>query len=74
MPLDAVKNSKDIERNMGMVIEGISTTRLLRNRSRIGCLYAHHKRDLQSIYEGADIKESILGMMSNEFRSENEWH
>ena len=27
----------------------------------------------KSIYEGADIKESILNMMSNELRSENEW-
>ncbi|MDU6561680.1 MAG: glycerol-3-phosphate dehydrogenase, partial [Streptococcus sp.] len=27
----------------------------------------------KSIYEGADIRESILNMMSNELRSENEW-
>ena len=26
------------------------------------------------IYEGADVRDSILGMMSNDFRSENEWH
>ena len=27
----------------------------------------------KKVYEGADIKESILNMMSNELRSENEW-
>ncbi|GFE42860.1 NAD(P)H-dependent glycerol-3-phosphate dehydrogenase [Streptococcus canis] len=66
---------EDIERNMGMVIEGISTTKVAHEIAQeLGVYMPITTAIYKSIYEGADIKESILGMMSNEFRSENEWH
>ncbi|MGG6794386.1 UNVERIFIED_CONTAM: NAD(P)H-dependent glycerol-3-phosphate dehydrogenase [Streptococcus canis] len=66
---------EDIERNMGMVIEGISTTKVAYEIAQELDVYMPITTAIyKSIYEGADIKESILGMMSNEFRSENEWH
>ncbi|XHV28442.1 NAD(P)H-dependent glycerol-3-phosphate dehydrogenase [Streptococcus dysgalactiae subsp. equisimilis] len=66
---------EDIERNMGMVIEGISTTKVAYEIAQeLGVYMPITSAIYKSIYEGADIKESILGMMSNEFRSENEWH
>ncbi|OBZ00234.1 glycerol-3-phosphate dehydrogenase [Streptococcus dysgalactiae subsp. equisimilis] len=66
---------EDIERNMGMVIEGISTTKVAYEIAKeLGVYMPITSAIYKSIYEGADIKESILGMMSNEFRSENEWH
>ncbi len=65
---------EDIERNMGMVIEGISTTKVAYEIAQeLGVYMPITSAIYKSIYEGADIKESILGMMSNEFRSENEW-
>lgn len=66
---------EDIERNMGMVIEGISTTKVAYEIAQeLGVYMPITSAIYKSIYEGADIKESILGMMSNEFRSENECH
>lgn len=66
---------EDIERNMGMVIEGISTTKVAYEIAQeLGVYMPITTAIYKSIYEGAGIKESILGMMSNEFRSENEWH
>lgn len=66
---------EDIERNMGMVIEGISTTKVAYEIAQeLGVYMPITTAIYKSIYEGAEIKESILGMMSNEFRSENEWH
>ncbi|MGG6817416.1 UNVERIFIED_CONTAM: NAD(P)H-dependent glycerol-3-phosphate dehydrogenase [Streptococcus canis] len=66
---------EDIERNMDMVIEGISTTKVAYEIAQeLGVYMPITTAIYKSIYEGADIKESILGMMSNEFRSENEWH
>ncbi|EGJ27861.1 NAD(P)H-dependent glycerol-3-phosphate dehydrogenase [Streptococcus porcinus] len=66
---------EDIERNMGMVIEGISTTKVAYEIAQeLGVYMPITTAIYKSIYEGADIKESILGMMSNEFKSENEWH
>lgn len=66
---------EDIERNMGMVIEGISTTKVAYEIAQeLGVYMPITSAIYKSIYQGADIKESILGMMSNEFRSENEWH
>lgn len=66
---------EDIERNMGMVIEGISTTKVAYEIAQeLGVYMPITSAIYKSIYEGADFKESILGMMSNEFRSENEWH
>ena len=65
---------EDIERNMGMVIEGISTTKVAYEIAQeLGVYMPITTAIYKSIYEGADIKESILNMMSNELRSENEW-
>lgn len=63
-----------IEQNMGMVIEGISTTKVAYEIAQELDVYMPITTAIyRTIYEGADIKESILEMMSNEFRSENEW-
>ncbi|MFU2193967.1 NAD(P)H-dependent glycerol-3-phosphate dehydrogenase [Streptococcus pluranimalium] len=65
---------EDIEKNMGMVIEGISTTKVAYELAQeLGVYMPITSAIYRAIYEGADIKESILDMMSNEFRSENEW-
>lgn len=65
----------DIEKNMGMVIEGLSTTKVAYELSQqLGVYMPITTAIYQAIYEGADIKETILGMMSNQLRSENEWH
>ncbi|MFU2182096.1 NAD(P)H-dependent glycerol-3-phosphate dehydrogenase [Streptococcus pluranimalium] len=65
---------EDIEKNMGMVIEGISTTKVAYELAQELDVYMPITTAIyHTIYEGADIKESILDMMSNEFRSENEW-
>lgn len=64
-----------IEQNMGMVIEGISTTKVAYELAQELNVYMPITSAIyKTIYEGADIKESILGMMKNEFRSEDEWH
>lgn len=65
---------EDIERNMGMVIEGISTTKVAYEIAQELDVYMPITTAIyKTIYEGADIKESILGMMQNEFKSENEF-
>ncbi|MFC3927337.1 NAD(P)H-dependent glycerol-3-phosphate dehydrogenase [Streptococcus caprae] len=65
---------EDIEANMGMVIEGISTTKVAYEIAQeLGVYMPITTAIYKVIYEGADIKESILGMMSNAFKSENEW-
>lgn len=65
----------DIEHNMGMVIEGISTTKVAYEIAQeLGVYMPITTAIYKAIYEDADIKESILGIMSNEFRAENEWH
>ncbi|MFW5457505.1 NAD(P)H-dependent glycerol-3-phosphate dehydrogenase [Streptococcus hyovaginalis] len=65
---------EDIEKNMGMVIEGISTTKVAYELAQELDVYMPITTAIyRTIYEGADIRESILDMMSNEFRSENEW-
>lgn len=64
----------DIERNMGMVIEGISTTKVAYEISQeLGVYMPITTAIYKAIYEEADIKEAILNIMSNEFRAENEW-
>lgn len=66
---------EDIEKNMGMVIEGISTTKVAYELAKELDVYMPITSAIYKvIYEGADVRESILGMMSNDFRSENEWH
>lgn len=65
---------EDIEKNMGMVIEGISTTKVAYELAQELEVYMPITSAIyRTIYQGADIKESILSIMSNEFRSENEW-
>ena len=65
---------EDIEKNMGMVIEGISTTKVAYELSKELDVYMPITSAIYNvIYKGANVKESILCMMSNEFRSENEW-
>ena len=58
----------DLEKDGGFVIE---------EEDRIIAYFAFlpsPEPTYKVIYEGADVRESILGMMSNDFRSENEWH
>lgn len=65
---------EDIERNMGMVIEGISTTKVAYEIAQeLGVYMPITTAIYKTIYEGADIKEAVLGMMKNEFKSENEF-
>ncbi len=65
---------ENVERNMGMVIEGISTTKVAHELAKeLGVYMPITTAIYQVIYEGADVKESILNMMKNEFRTENEW-
>ncbi|MBJ8349791.1 NAD(P)H-dependent glycerol-3-phosphate dehydrogenase [Streptococcus zalophi] len=65
---------EDIEKNMGMVIEGISTTKVAYELANELDVYMPITTAIyRSIYEGADIKESILDIMSKEMRAENEW-
>ena len=64
----------DIEKNMGMVIEGISTTKVAYEIAQeLGVYMPITSAIYRVIYEGADIKQSILDIMSNEFKAENEW-
>ena len=75
MRLVVAKKLEDIERNMGMVIEGISTTKVAYEIAQeLGVYMPITSAIYRVIYEGAEVKASILEMMSNEFRSENEWH
>lgn len=65
---------EDIESNMGMVIEGISTTKVAYEIAQeLGVYMPITTAIYRTIYENVDIRDSILGMMSNELRSENEW-
>ncbi|TWT11179.1 NAD(P)H-dependent glycerol-3-phosphate dehydrogenase [Streptococcus sp. sy004] len=63
-----------IEQDMGMVIEGLSTTKVAYELAQeLGVYMPITTAIYRVIYENADIKTSILNMMSNEFRPENEW-
>ena len=65
---------EDVERNMGMVIEGISTTKAAYELAQELGVYMPITNAIYSvIYEGASIDEAIKGIMSGEFRQENEW-
>lgn len=65
---------EDIEANMGMVIEGISTTKVAYEIAQeLGVYMPLTTAIYQVIYEGADIKETVLNIMTNEFKAENEW-
>ena len=64
----------DIEANMGMVIEGISTTRAAYELAQeLGVYMPITQAIYNVIYQGQDIREAIQDMMTNEFKPENEW-
>lgn len=64
----------DIEANMGMVIEGISTTKVAHELAQeLGVYMPITAAIYRAIYEGADIRQTVLDMMSNDFKAENEW-
>lgn len=66
---------EDIEANMGMVIEGISTTKAAYELAQELDVYMPITQAIyQVIYEGQDIKSAIQDIMSSEFKAENEWH
>ena len=65
---------ENIEANMGMIIEGISTTKVAYELAQELDVYMPITQAIyQVIYEGQDIREAIHNMMSNEFKEENEW-
>ncbi|MFM0877554.1 NAD(P)H-dependent glycerol-3-phosphate dehydrogenase [Streptococcus suis] len=65
---------EDIEANMGMVIEGISTTKAAYELAQELDVYMPITRAIYSvIYQGASIQDAIQEIMSGEFRQENEW-
>ena len=65
---------EDIEANMGMIIEGISTTKVAHELAQELDVYMPITQAIyQVIYEGKDIREAIHHMMRNEFKEENEW-
>lgn len=65
---------EDIEVNMGMVIEGISTTKAAYELAQELGVYMPITQAIYSvIYQGASIQDAIKTIMSSEFRHENEW-
>ena len=65
---------EDIEANMGMVIEGISTTKAAYELAQELGVYMPITQAIYSvIYQGSSIKDAIHSIMSGEFRQENEW-
>lgn len=65
---------EDIEANMGMVIEGISTTKAAYELAQELSVYMPITQAIYSvIYQGASIQDAIQTIMSSEFREENEW-
>ena len=64
----------EIEANMGMVIEGISTTKAAYELAQeLGVYMPITQAIYKVIYDGHDIKDAIHDMMNNEFKAENEW-
>lgn len=65
---------EDIEANMGMVIEGISTTKAAYELAQELGVYMPITQAIYSvIYQGTSIHDAIKEIMSGEFRHENEW-
>lgn len=65
---------EDIEKNMGMVIEGISTTKAAYELAKELGVYMPITQAIYSvIYQGASIDDAIKNIMAGEFRQENEW-
>ncbi|HFI0408617.1 TPA: NAD(P)H-dependent glycerol-3-phosphate dehydrogenase [Streptococcus suis] len=66
---------EDVERNMGMVIEGISTTKAAYELAQeLGVYMPITQAIYKVIYQGANIESAIKEIMTGEFRHENEWH
>ena len=64
----------DIEANMGMVIEGISTTRAAYELAQELGVYMPITSGIYNvIYKNEDIRQAIQDMMKSEFKPENEW-
>ena len=64
----------DIEANMGMVIEGISTTKAAYELAQEFDVYMPITQAIyEVIYQDKGIKEAIFEIMNNEFKAENEW-
>lgn len=64
----------DIEANMGMVIEGLSTTKAAYELAQELDVYMPITQSLyRVIYEGQSLTEGVFDLMSNEFKAENEW-
>lgn len=64
----------DIEANMGMVIEGVSTTKVAYELAQMLKIDMPIVNAIYSvIYEGAEIKNSIIQLMRREGRPENEY-
>ncbi len=64
----------DIEANMGMVIEGISTTKAAYELAQeLGVYMPITQAIYQVIYENVNIKDAVSELMNNEFKAENEW-
>lgn len=65
---------EDIEANMGMVIEGISTTRAAYELAQELGVYMPITTGIYNvIYKNEDIRQAIQAMMQSEFKPENEW-
>ncbi len=65
---------ESIETSMGMVIEGLSTTKVAYELAQeLGVYMPITQGIYQVIYEKRPIKEAIHEMMTNEFKEENEW-
>ena len=59
---------------MGMVIEGISTTKAAYELAQELDVYMPITQAIYKvIYKDHDIKEAIFEIMNNEFKAENEW-
>ena len=64
----------DIEANMGMVIEGISTTKAAYELAQELDVYMPITQAIYKvIYQNWNIKDAIYEIMNNEFKAENEW-
>ncbi|KXT77673.1 NAD(P)H-dependent glycerol-3-phosphate dehydrogenase [Streptococcus sp. DD13] len=65
---------EEIEANMGMIIEGISTTKVAHELAQELNVYMPITEAIyQVIYQGADIDKTIKALMAGEVRQENEW-
>ena len=59
---------------MGMVIEGISTTKAAYELAQELDVYMPITQAIYKvIYQNCNIKEAIYEIMNNEFKAENEW-